>query len=254
MSSLSWFMRCLAEPIARSANSEDKCTGRFWEGRYKCQPILDESALAACLAYVDLNPIRARVAKTPETSRFTSVYERLQAIETRTHHDDGGPICETPQSEPAEEAPTRNPDESSDALGETQPAAGDPPALCRPPSRPSDAWLSPFELSEETMRKPVPTGRASNTGCLPMSFADYACLVDWTGRQLRRDKRGAIPEDLAPILERLGVNSDGWLQLVREFSRLFRRAAGTPASLRRDADKWGRRRMPGIMHSRAVFA
>ena len=104
------------------------------------------------------------------------------------------------------------------------------------------------------MHKEVPAGRASNTGCLPMPFAEYVCLVDWTGRQLRSDKRGAIPQDLAPILERLGVSRDGWLQLVKEFSRLFRRSAGTPASLSRDADKWGRRRMPGITHSRAIFA
>src|SRR5260370_36784524 len=80
LSSLSWFMRAVAEPIARSANREDHCTGRFWEGRYKCQPILAEPALAACLAYLDLNPIRARLAATPETSRFTSLSDRIQAL------------------------------------------------------------------------------------------------------------------------------------------------------------------------------
>src|SRR5260370_6070795 len=99
-------MRCLAEPIARSANGEDECMGRFCEGRYKCQPILDESALAACLAYVDLNPIRARVAKTPETSRFTSVYERLKTIEPRTRQDCGRPSCETAQPHPTQTTPT----------------------------------------------------------------------------------------------------------------------------------------------------
>ncbi len=138
---ISWFMRVLNESIARQANTEDNCTGRFWEGRFKSQALLDEAALMACMAYVDLNPLRAKMAKTPETSDYTSIKQRIYQIQQPPHS------TQQPKS------------------------------------------LLPFVGYP---RQTMPKG-------LPFRLNDYLELVDWTGRILREDKRGAIPENTPPI-------------------------------------------------------
>ncbi len=77
LSDISWYMRCLNEHIVRQANKEDGCKGRFWEGRFKSQALLEERVLLACMAYVDLNPIRAGLCETLEDSEHTSIGSQL---------------------------------------------------------------------------------------------------------------------------------------------------------------------------------
>ena len=94
---LSWFMKNLNEYIARKANKEDKVKGHFWESRYKCQALLDDKALLTAMAYVDLNPVRAVMAKTPEESEFTSICERIKKI--KQCQGAGDTNCTVPKGE-----------------------------------------------------------------------------------------------------------------------------------------------------------
>ena len=203
LSDISWWMRCTAENIARRSNKEDRCSGRFWEGRFRAQLILDEASLLACAMYVDLNPVRAALARSPEESEFTGANDRLDDLQQRQT--------------------------SSDQTHEWE----------RSRNRKRSGWMSPVEIKERVDpagADPEASGRrASRRGFLCMSLSQYLDLLDWTGRQLRTNKRGAIPAHLSPILARLGINPDGWLTVVEKFGRLFKRAAGTRASLEAEA-------------------
>ena len=118
--------------------------------------------------------------------------------------------------------------------------------------RVQSGWMSPLEIHEKsdtTGPDLDPSGRrASRKGFLPLSLCEYLALLDWTGRARDKKKRGAIPPGLAPILVRLGIDSNGWCDLVRNFGRLFKRAAGTPNSLAKETARRGQRYMhaPGV--------
>jgi REP element-mobilizing transposase RayT len=177
--SISEFMQCLNQPIARQANQEDNCTGHFWESRFKSTPLLTEQALLSCMAYVDLNPIRAGLAQTPETSEYTSIQERI-----------------TPQFDLAEAIKQQIPAPADNALVEfTQP-------------------LKPLLAFEGKVTQGMQPG-------LLFSHHDYLTLVDRTGRVIREDKRGFIPQELAPILERLTMDFTTWQQNTTAFEALY---------------------------------
>lgn len=177
LASISWFMRCLNQPIARQANLEDDCTGKFWESRFTSQALKSEEALLSCMAYVDLNPVRAGVADRPEHAEHTSIRERLesefdvqQAIDEQT--------------------------ECGDLLG-------------------FKATLKPLLAFEGRLTDKPQTG-------ILFDFADYLSLLDWSGRIMRNDKRGAIDSALPPILARLGITADRWRVNSTQFEAIHR--------------------------------
>ena len=207
LSDISWLIRQVAEHAAVKANREDQCTGRFWEGRFKSQPLLDEAAILACSAYVDLNPVRAAIAQTPEASDFTSVQDRIESVKAKSRS----------KARPAKQ--------------KRAVAAGL-----------RDRWLSPIYLNERKAAGPLVSqsdSRASDKGFLPMKLADYLKLVDWTGRQIVQGKRGRIPDKCKPILEQLSLRREIWCDLVKDFGRLFGRVAGRPDSLEPSAESGG---------------
>ena len=174
------------------------------------------------------------VAATPETSRFTSAFERIHANRGQLNVDATAANRKTAAATP-------------------RARADKPPAKA---AGASDAWLSPIELASgptSSADAEPPGRRASNLGFLPISLAEYLQLLDWTGRQIRHDKRGAIPADLDPILKRLHVVGDAWLDQVQHFGRWFRRAVGRATTLADAAAQRGRRWLHGIARSRQAF-
>jgi REP element-mobilizing transposase RayT len=197
--SISWFMRCVNEPVAREANREDNVTGHFWECRFRSQALLDEKALAACIAYVDLNPIRAGMAKTPESSDYTSVKHRIEQALT-----------------------TQLPNRVDQQPVSLMPFAGNP-------------------------REAMPKG-------LPFRLSDYLELVDWSGRILREDKKGAIEENLPEILNRLNMDASNWLYLARNFESPFKHLVGAAHNIRSACETLGKCWAHGISQCERLFS
>jgi len=184
---ISWFMKILNEDIARQANKEDQCTGRFWEGRFKSQALLDEAALAACMVYIDLNPIRAKMNKTPETSEHTSIKTRIDTALKAHHLND---------------------------------------------KRQQSKNLFPFVGK---------TGKDMPEG-LPFKLNDYIALLDWTGKQTRKDKRGSIDQNLPPLLNQLNFEKENWLHLSTHFESKLKGLVGSVINLKVACEKMGYKR------------
>lgn len=190
LSDISWFNRCLNENIARRANAEDECKGRFWEGRFKCQKVFDINGLLTCSVYVDLNPIRAGMARTPEESDFTSIQQRIIADKKQ-------------KFQKAEE---------------------------------NVALVSIEEITDDEL-----------------TLDEYLNLVDQTGRMIIEGK-GKIPAKIAPILTRLKIAPENWIETTRDFRFKFRRVVGPVDRIKAAARQMKKSWFHGIEAARMAFA
>jgi len=213
LTDISWFMRCLNESIAREANKEDNCTGRFWEGRFKSQALLDETALLTCMMYVDLNPIRAGLSDTLESSEFTSIHER---------------IAEYAKIDKARNQKKQNVISSNQSN-----------------SKITNKSLLNFKGGESSA--------TNHLSGIPFSLLDYFELIDWTGRAIRDDKKGAIPNHISPILNRLGVNETEWVKQVNQFGRSYFGFVGSVEKLQQLSTELGQWWMQGKRCSQKLY-
>jgi REP element-mobilizing transposase RayT len=208
LASLSWFMKAVKERVARRANKEDDCTGHFWEGRFRSIPLLDQAAVISCMAYVDLNPVRAAISDRPERSDFTGIQDRCNA---RQDQQKAVALLNEPRT---------NIVPSLRSAAKLRSAQGPEHGL----------WIAPIAACAIDGHQDT------------ISSDDYIQLVDATGRIIRGDKRGAIPPHLLPILDRLHIDVDAWLNVMRSAGALIGTAIGDVAAqateaLRRGA-KW----------------
>jgi hypothetical protein len=81
---------------------------------------------------------------------------------------------------------------------------------------------------------------------LPFRLQDYLALVDWTGRQIRADKRGSIAQQTPPILERLNIDADHWIYNTQHFESQFKGIVGTVLSIKAQCHRLGYQRTPGL--------
>jgi hypothetical protein len=215
LSDISWMMRLACQPIARRANQEDEVDGRFFAKRFDCKRLETCADVLSCSIYVDLNLVHAGIAETPEDSEFTSAFDRIRARWQSTQ-DEMGTSVRLPSAEGADSwlAPIFL-DERAEAYAGTTASETD------------------CEINQDSSPLPScnPTGapRISNKGFLPMTRDQYLSLLDILGRVIRQGKRGFIPPQLPPILERFEVDAKSWLDSVLDLFRAAPFPTATPA-------------------------
>ena len=88
---------------------------------------------------------------------------------------------------------------------------------------------------------------------LIFNLIDYIELVDWTGRIIRDDKLGAIHKTTPPILQRLDISIDHWLELSTKFESRFKGIAGSAESIKALCAHFGVTRQVNRSNSKLLY-
>ncbi len=241
---LGWLMKSLKEDISRRANREDGCSGAFWEGRFTSVPLLDNAALIACMAYVDLNPVRAGMAPTPEDSPHTGARVRIRArnrwLAAEKLRARGG----SPERVRRLLERVGLEDGARDAeAGLWLVAVGG----CRVAEDDGDTEVGGPDEAAPGGPPGATGGRAARAP--RVGLEEYLELLDATGKSLAKGKRGQIDPRLAPILSRLDLRVEDWIATMVGWRMLWGGSAiGTWATRQAEAARrgldWIRNRCP----------
>jgi REP element-mobilizing transposase RayT len=227
LSDISWLMRLACQPIAYRANKEDEVEGRFFAKRFDCRKLETCADVLCCSLYVDLNLVRAGMAETPEQSEFTSAFDRICARWQSTQGDLETSVSLPPMEEADAWLAPIFLDERAEAYVGTPAPAGTQAAVEAPGPQFEESGAQ--QSSTQPYCNPIRAPRISNKGFLPMTRDQYLSLLDILGRVVRQGKRGFIPLELPPILERLQVDPPSWLESVLKSFRIEWIPTTTPA-------------------------
>ena len=241
LSSISEFQKVIKQEVARRANKIDGVSGHFWDSRFKSIEVVDEPGRLMVAMYIDLNPVRAATCDRPEDAPHTSVRDRILVRQYLSNDEQAD---EMSSSSSDSGAPSRSPHSKGKRLRKRRKSKRQKPGATASFVRPTQNEVRPLLRCERERDPDRAVWLAPVREALGIALDHYLSLLDQVGRLVRRDKRGAIPDSLPPILERLGLKLGDLAELGRrQESTLRGTVIGGLEACRRTAERRGLKRV-----------
>jgi REP element-mobilizing transposase RayT len=244
LSSPSSFMKDLCEPISKRANKEDGRSGHFWEGRFKGKRLLDMLAILVCVAYVDLNQLRAGMAKTLGESNYSSIQARVLASQNQMAPS----LALSKVSISNEEAAMRIRKVPRVEIRRRIEAAR---VIAQRRMVLKDAWLAKLTIDPEQSVHPNDSHlskgglRASDKGFLEVTLEQYIKILH-EALQFRpgRASLETASQEFREVAKSLGSTPENISWMIQDFQNIFRHGyfVGSSETLRKETQRNERKR------------